>query len=279
MQGRETLGSRLGFILIAAGCAIGLGNVWRFPFITGENGGAAFVVIYLIFLAIRGFTIMMMEFSMGRASQRNLAGALRILQPKKTGKWQLIGFGGIAGNLILMMFYTTVAGWGWAYLFHTAKGDFNGLTPDQVGAAFGGFLGNTGEQIGWMALVIVLGFLVCSLGLRRGVERISKVLMSGLFVLMIVLIVRSVTLPGAAEGLNFYLNPDFSKLTWDAVFAAMGQAFFTLSLGIGSMTIFGSYLGKDRSLTGETAWVIGLDTLVAIMAGLNYLPRQLCLRH
>ncbi|MCK4580346.1 MAG: sodium-dependent transporter [Dehalococcoidia bacterium] len=271
MQEREHLASRLGFILVAAGCAIGLGNIWRFPYITGMYGGAAFVVVYLVFLVILGFPIMVMEFSIGRAGQLNIAGAMRALEPKGS-KWHVFGYAGILGNLILMMFYTTVAGWGIAYLYHTAAGHFGGLSPDQVGAAFGAFLGNTPELIGWMALVVAIGFGVCASGLQRGVEKAAKVMMAGLFGLLIILIVRAVTLPGAGAGISFYLKPDFANLSWEAVYAAMGQAFFTLSLGIGSMAIFGSYIRKERSLAGESVNVILLDTLVALMAGMIIFP-------
>ena len=271
MQEREHLATRLGFILVSAGCAIGLGNIWRFPFITGMYGGAAFVIVYLIFLVILGFPIMVMEFSMGRASQLNLAGAMRALEPAGS-KWHIFGYIGILGNLILMMFYTTVAGWSFSYFYHTAAGHFSGLSPDEVGGAFGAFLGNTPELIMWMAIVVVIGFGVCAMGLQKGVERVGKILMTALFGLMIVLIVRAVTLPGAAAGIDFYLKPNFANLSWEGVYAAMGQAFFTLSLGIGSMAIFGSYLRKERSLAGESANVIMLDTVVALMAGMIIFP-------
>jgi len=268
---REHLASRLGFLLVSAGCAIGLGNIWRFPFITGKYGGAAFVVVYLIFLAILGFPVMVMEFSMGRASQLNLAGAMKKLEPKGS-VWHIYGYAGILGNVVLMMFYTTVSGWGFYYLFRTLFGGLKGLPPDQVGAAFGGLLGNTGVLIFWMAVVVFLGFGICAMGLQKGVEKVSKFMMSSLFVLLIIMIIRSVTLKGAGPGLSFYLKPDFSHLSWEGVSAAMGQAFFTLSLGIGSMTIFGSYIGKERSLAGESINVIILDTLVALMAGLIIFP-------
>jgi len=271
MEEREHLATRLGFILVSAGCAIGIGNVWRFPFITGRYGGAAFVVVYLIFLVILGLPVMVAEFSMGRASRLNLAGAMRALEPKGS-KWHIYGYIGIFGNLLLMMFYTTVAGWFFAYFYHTALGHFVGLAPGEVGAAFNTFLGNTPELIGWMTLVVALGFGVCALGLQKGVEKVTKVLMSGLFVLMVVLIIRAVTLPGAGAGISFYLKPDFSSLSWEGVYAAMGQAFFTLSLGIGSMLIFGSYIGKERSLAGESINILLLDTLVALMAGMIIFP-------
>jgi neurotransmitter:Na+ symporter, NSS family len=272
---REQLASRLGFLLISAGCAIGLGNVWRFPYITGKYGGAAFVLIYLVFLVILGLPIMIMEFSIGRGGRKNIAGALRALEPEGS-KWHLYGYLAIFGNLVLMMFYTTVAGWMLAYFFHMVKGDFSGLTPDQIGGFFGGFLGQPGSLVFWMLLTVVLGFFVCSLGLQKGVEKVTKVMMSALFVILILLVFRSVTLPGAGKGLAFYLKPDFGKLVenglWEAVYAAMGQAFFTLSLGIGSMAIFGSYIGKERSLTGESINILLLDTFVALLAGMIIFP-------
>jgi NSS family neurotransmitter:Na+ symporter len=244
-QKREHLATRLGFLLVSAGCAIGLGNIWRFPYITGKYGGAAFVIVYLIFLAILGFPVMVMEFAMGRAAQLNLAGAMKTLEPKGS-KCHIFGYLGILGNVILMMFYTTVTGWGFAYLFRTLSGSFKGLPPEQVGAAFGAFLGNTWELILWMGLVVILGFWVCASGLQKGVEKVTKIMMVGLFALLSIMIIRSITLPGAGAGLSFYLKPDFSNLSWEGVAAAMGQAFFTLSLGIGSMAIFGSYIGKER---------------------------------
>ena len=271
MQQREQMATRLGFLLVAAGCAVGIGNIWRFGYITGQYGGAAFVVVYLVFLAILGFPIMVMEFAIGRGAQLNLAGAMKKLEPPGT-KWHVYGHIGILGNLILMMFYTTVAGWTLAYLYHSAAGHLAGKTPDELGAFFGGLLGNTGELVLWVFLVVFLGYLVCALGLKKGVERVGKLMMGGLFVILIVLAVRAVTLPGAAAGLDFYLRPDFSKFSFEGVFAAMSQAFFTLSLGIGSMAIFGSYINKQRSLSGESARVIGIDTFVALMAGLIIFP-------
>lgn len=271
MQQREQMATRIGFLLVAAGCAVGIGNIWRFGYITGQYGGAAFVVIYLIFLAILGFPIMVMEFAIGRGAQLNLAGAMKKLEPAGT-KWHVYGHIGILGNLILMMFYTTVAGWTLAYLYHSAAGHLAGKTPDELGGFFGGLLGNTGELTLWVFLVVLIGYLVCALGLRKGVERVGKLMMGGLFVILIVLAVRAVTLPGAAAGLDFYLRPDFGKLNFEAVFAAMSQAFFTLSLGIGSMAIFGSYINKQRALSGESARVIGIDTFVALMAGLIIFP-------
>ncbi|MFW5712892.1 MAG: sodium-dependent transporter [Spirochaetota bacterium] len=272
---REQLASRLGFILLTAGCAIGLGNVWRFPYITGEYGGAAFVLIYLVFLLILGLPIMVMELSIGRAGRYNIAGSFKALEPKGS-KWHIYGYLAILGNLILMMFYTTVAGWMLAYFFFTLKGDLAGLAPDQIGAFFNGFLSQPGSMLFWMFLTVILGFVICSIGLQRGVEKVTKFMMSALVVILVILAIRSITLPGAGEGLSFYLKPDFGRLMeagfWEAVYAAMGQAFFTLSLGIGSMLIFGSYIGKDRSLTGESVNILILDTFVALVAGLIIFP-------
>ena len=272
---REQLGSRLGFLFISAGCAIGLGNVWRFPFITGQYGGAAFVMIYLLFLFILGLPIMVMEFSIGRAAQKNIAGALKKLQPEGS-KWHLYGYFAMLGNLLLMMFYTTVAGWMLAYFYHTLTGGLAGLTPDEVGGFFGGLLASPGTLIFWMGLTVFLGFFTCSLGLQKGVEKVTKWMMSSLFIILIALVIKSVTLPGASAGLSFYLMPDLGRLmetgVWETIYAAMGQAFFTLSLGIGSMAIFGSYIGKERSLTGESLNIIGLDTFVAILSGLIIFP-------
>lgn len=275
METREKFSSRLGFILISAGCAVGLGNVWRFPYITGKYGGAAFVLIYLVFLVILGMPIMVMEFSVGRASQKSAARSFHVLEPKGS-KWHLMSFAAIAGNYLLMMFYTTVGGWMLAYVVKMAAGVFNGLSPDEVGGVFGQMLGNPGEMTVWMIVTVLLGFGICSLGLQNGVERITKLMMGFLFVILIVLCIRSVTLEGAAEGLKFYLVPDFGKVVengvGDVVFAAMGQAFFTLSLGIGAMAIFGSYISRERTLTGESISICALDTLIALMAGLVIFP-------
>lgn len=272
---RETLASRLGFLFLSAGCAIGLGNVWRFPYITGKYGGAAFVIMYLVFLFILGLPIMVMEFSVGRASRRSVAGSFKALE--KTGtKWHIFSYFAVAGNYLLMMFYTTVAGWMLSYFFFTVKGDLSGLTPDQVGGFFGNLLASPQTLLFWMAVTVVLGFVVCGFGLRNGVERVTKIMMSGLLVIMLVLVIRSATLPGAGAGLAFYLMPDFGAMAanglGEAIYAAMGQAFFTLSLGIGSMAIFGSYIGRERSLTGESINVVCLDTTVALLAGLIIFP-------
>ena len=275
MQNREKFASRLGFILISAGCAIGLGNVWRFPYITGQYGGAAFVLIYLLFLIILGMPIMVMEFAVGRASQKSAARSFHVLEPKGT-KWHLISYLAIAGNYLLMMFYTTVGGWMMAYMVKMITGEFNGLTPEQVGGVFNSMLAQPGYMTAWMIVTVMIGFFVCSLGLQNGVERITKVMMSSLFIIMIALAIRSVTLEGAGAGIAFYLVPDFGRMLeagiGEVVFAAMGQAFFTLSLGIGALAIFGSYISKDRSLTGEAVSVCALDTSVAFLSGLIIFP-------
>lgn len=275
MNNRERFSSRLGFILISAGCAVGLGNVWRFPYITGQYGGAAFVLVYLIFLVLLGLPIMVMEFAVGRASQKSAARSFHVLEPAGT-KWHLQGYACMAGNYLLMMFYTTVGGWMAAYIFKTLTSEFKGLDSDGVAAVFNDMLARPGYMTFWMVLVVLLSFFICSLGLQKGVERITKAMMSCLFLILLILCIRSVTLPGASEGLRFYLIPDFTRFTENGVgntiFAAMGQAFFTLSLGIGAMAIFGSYIGKDHTLTGETINICLLDTLVAFLAGLIIFP-------
>ena len=275
MNNRERFSSRLGFILISAGCAVRLGNVWRFPYITGQYGGAAFVLVYLIFLVLLGLPIMVMEFAVGRASQKSAARSFHVLEPAGT-KWHLQGYACMAGNYLLMMFYTTVGGWMAAYIFKTLTGEFKGLDSDGVAAVFNDMLARPGYMTFWMVLVVLLSFFICSLGLQKGVERITKAMMSCLFLILLILCIRSVTLPGASEGLRFYLIPDFTRFTENGVgntiFAAMGQAFFTLSLGIGAMAIFGSYIGKDHTLTGETINICLLDTLVAFLAGLIIFP-------
>lgn len=272
---REKLSSRLGFILISAGCAVGLGNVWRFPYITGQYGGAAFVMLYLVFLVLLGLPIMVMEFSVGRASQKSSAVSFDVLEPKGT-KWHLIKYVCMGGNYLLMMFYTTVGGWMLNYCVKMAMGEFTNKASTEVSQGFTDMLSNPGENLFWMVAITLIGFLVCSRGLQNGVEKISKYMMSCLFIVMIVLVIRSVTLPNAIEGLKFYLVPDFQKMMdnglWNAIFAAMGQAFFTLSLGIGALAIFGSYIGKDRSLLGESLNVCILDTMVAFVAGLIIFP-------
>ena len=274
---RETFYSRLGFIFLSAGCAIGLGNVWRFPFITGKYGGAAFVLIYLLFLIALALPILIMEFSVGRASRKSPLSAFETLQPKNK-IWSLWGYGSWIGCTLLMMFYTVVTGWMLAYTFYSAKGSLTGIQSNEVGAFFGGLLSNPQEMMSWMALAILIGSAVCYLGLRNGVERITKFVMGGLLIIMFALVARAVTLEGESKGFEFYLKPDFEKLMADGIgntlYAALGQAFFTLSLGVGSMEIFGSYLPREneRTLLGESLIVASLDTFVAFMAGLIIFP-------
>ncbi len=275
MVEREKFGSRLGFILVSAGCAIGLGNVWKFPYITGLYGGAAFILVYLLFLVILGLPIITMEFSVGRGSQKSTASSFRVLEPEGT-RWHLFGWISMAGNYLLMMFYTMVAGWMLYYCFKSIRGDFTGLSADMVGAEFGQMLESAPTMTFWMVVTVLLSFGICSLGLKNGVEKITKVMMICLILLMGLLAIRAITLPNAAEGLKFYLLPDFDRMAehgiGTVVFAAMGQAFFTLSIGMGSMAIFGSYLDKSRSLTGEAISITALDTLVALLAGLIIIP-------
>lgn len=272
---RETFSSRLGFILISAGCAIGLGNVWRFPYIVGQYGGAAFILIYLAFLVIFGLPIMTMEFSVGRGSRKSIAESFQVLEPKGT-KWHLFSYVGMAGNYLLMMFYTTVTGWMFAYFIKMLRGDFAGKSVVAVSAQFGELTSSAPVVVGFMILSVSLGFLICSLGLEKGVEKITKGMMIALLAIILVLAIRSVTLPGAAAGLKYYLVPDFGRMAeqgiGNVVFAALGQAFFTLSIGMGSMAIFGSYISKDRRLMGETVSIALLDTFVAFCAGLIIIP-------
>ena len=272
---REKFSSRLGFILISAGCAIGLGNVWRFPYIVGKYGGALFVLIYLVFLIILGAPIMTMEFAVGRASQKSCVKAFETILPAKKN-WRFIGYFQAAGNYMLMMFYTTVGGWMLSYFVKMLNGDFIGVQSQGVANIFNQSLQDPFLQIFWMIVVVALGFGICSLGLQNGVEKITKVMMSSLFVIILVLVIRAVTLPGGEEGLLFYLVPDFSSIQkyglLEVIFAAMGQAFFTLSLGIGAIAIFGSYIDKKRRLLRETISVCTLDTVVAIMSGLIIFP-------
>ena len=272
---REKFSSRLGFILISAGCAIGLGNVWRFPYITGQYGGAAFILIYLAFLVVFGLPIMTMEFAVGRASQKSIAESFQELEPKGT-KWHWFSWIGMAGNYLLMMFYTTITGWMFAYFFKMAKGDFVGQSVAEVTAQFGTFTSNAPLVVGFMILAVAVGFIICSLGLQKGVEKITKVMMTALLAIIVLLAIRSVTLPGAGEGLKYYLVPNFSRMAeqgiGEVIFAALGQAFFTLSIGMGSMAIFGSYISKDRRLMGESMSIAILDTFVAFTAGLIIIP-------
>lgn len=271
---REKFGSRLGFILISAGCAIGLGNVYRFPIITGGYGGAAFVLMYIAFLILLGLPAMVAELAVGRASQRSIASSFDALE-KPGQKWHLMKYAGIVGNYLLMMFYTTISGWMVVYFFKYLNGSILPLDAQGAGEYFGSMVSNLKITIPVTLATIVLCFGVCSLGLQKGVERITKVMMIILFALMIGLAIYSCTLPNAAEGLKFYLVPSLKNLKaagWTAISAAMGQAFFTLSIGIGSIAIFGSYISKERRLTGEAVTIISLDTAVALMSGLIIFP-------
>lgn len=274
---REHFKSRLGFILISAGCAIGLGNVWRFPYVVGEYGGAAFVLLYLIFLAILGIPILVMELAVGRASQRSVAQAFDRLEPPKT-KWHYFKWVALAGQYLLMMFYTTVAGWMLSYIPKMATANLATMDAASTNTLFSTMLASPSELVFWMFLACAIALFVCHLGLQKGVERVTKVLMVCLLALIAVLVVRSVTLEGAGAGIAFYLNPDFSKIFAspgafsDAVFAALGQAFFTLSIGLGSMEIFGSYINKKHALPGEAVRIAGLDTFVALATGFIIFP-------
>jgi NSS family neurotransmitter:Na+ symporter len=272
---REKFSSRLGFILISAGCAIGLGNVWRFPYIVGQYGGAAFVLIYAAFLVALGLPIVVMEYAVGRASQKSIALSFDVLEPNGT-KWHYAKYLGMAGNYILMMFYTTVAGWMVLYFIKMAKGDFTGLNADGVADVFGNMQADPVTMTIFMILIVIGCFAVCGRGLQGGVEKITKVMMVCLLCLMVVLAGHSVFMENSRAGLEFYLKPDFGKIKeaglGEVIFAAMGQAFFTLSIGIGALAIFGSYIGKERRLTGEAISVLILDTMVAFMAGLIIFP-------
>lgn len=272
---RERLGSRLGFILLSAGCAIGVGNVWKFPWMVGQYGGGAFVLFYVIFLLILGLPIMTMEFAVGRASQKSPVRAYQALE-KPGSKWHIHGYLAMIGNYLLMMFYTTVCGWMLHYFYLTASGKFVGATTEQVGAAFGEMLAKPGVMAGCMIAVVVIGFLINSFGLQGGLERVTKVMMIALLAIMIILAINSIRTPGSGEGLRFYLIPDFGRMAEtgvaNVIVAAMNQAFFTLSLGIGAMAIFGSYIGKGRALLGEAVNVAVLDTFVAFTAGLIIFP-------
>ena len=272
---REKFGSRLGFILISAGCAIGLGNVWRFPYITGKYGGAAFVLIYLVFLVLLGLPIMVMEFAVGRASQASVAMSFDRLEPLGT-KWHWYKWFGMAGNYVLMMFYTTIGGWILLYVFKMAGGEFEGKNADEIAGVFGNLMEKPGLMTICMIVVVAVCFGIVCMGLQKGVEKITKKMMILLLALMVILAIRSATLPGAGEGIRFYLLPDFKKAAEsgmkEVIFAAMGQSFFTLSLGIGAIAIFGSYIDKKRRLTGEAVCVTVLDTCVALIAGMIIFP-------
>ena len=272
---REKLKSRLGFILLSAGCAIGIGNVWKFPYVAGENGGGLFVLIYLFFLIVFGVPIMTMEFSVGRAAQKSPVKLYQQLQ-KPGQKWHIHGYVCMAGNYLLMMFYTTVSGWMLRYFVSTASGDFTGLDPAGIKSYYDGMLSDPVSMIIYLAIVIFIGAFICSFSLQGGVEKITKVMMSALILIMVVLAVNSIFTKGGAEGLRFYLLPDPAKIEakgiGNVIVAAMNQSFFTLSIGIGSMAIFGSYIGKDRSLMGESVNIALLDTFVAITSGLIIFP-------
>ena len=271
---REHLGSRLGFLLLSAGCAIGIGNVWKFPWMTGQYGGGAFVLIYLLFLLVLGVPVLTMEFAMGRAAQKS---PLKMYQALKPGsKWGWHGYVCLLGNVMLMMFYTTVAGWMLQYFVDTARGVFVGLDTAAVEAKFGEMLASPGKMTVYMAIVVVLGFSIISIGIQKGLERVTKVMMMALIVLMFLLSLHSMTLPGGGAGLRFYLVPDFDRMleigVGNVIVGAMNQSFFTLSLGIGAMAIFGSYIGKERALMGEAVRVSLLDTMVALCSGLIIFP-------
>lgn len=272
---REKLGSRLGFILLSAGCAIGVGNVWKFPYMVGQFGGGIFVLIYLFFLITMGVPVMTMEFSLGRASQKSMTKLYDELEPRGS-KWHLHGWAALVGNVLLMMFYTVVCGWLLQYFVKMVKGDFTGVTTEVAVSQFSTMLSDPWLQILFTAIVIVIGFAVCAFGVKNSLERITKFMMIALLVIMVVLAINGFFMEGTLEGLKFYLVPSIENVKEAGIFnvitGAMSQAFFTLSLGIGSMAIFGSYLDKDRSLFGEAINVAVLDTFVAIVAGLIIFP-------
>ena len=272
---RESFGSRLGFILVSAGCAIGIGNVWKFPYICGAYGGAAFILIYLLFLIILGIPVLVCEFAVGRGSRKSVALSFDELQPKN-GKWAPLKFIGIIGCYMLMMFYTTVGGWLMYYCYKGIQGSFVNASSDNISTQFSQMLTDVPTMLFWTILICVIGFAVCMFGLNNGIERVTKVMMTAVILIMVVLAIRSVTMAGAAEGIRFYLIPDFHKMVesgiGNVVFAALSQAFFTLSIGIGAMLIFGSYLDQSRSLTGEAVNIMLLDTFVALTAGFIIIP-------
>ena len=273
---RESFKSRLGFILVSAGCAIGIGNVWRFPYVAGENGGGLFVLLYLVFLVLMGIPVLTMELAVGRASRKSAVLGYKKLEKPKS-KWHIHGWFCMLGCYLLMMYYTTVSGWMTSYFYKLATGTFeSGMTSEQVSGVFSQLQSNPIEMVIWMAIITILGFLVCSRGIQKGIEKVSKVMMIALLVLILALAVNSILLSGAGEGLKFYLVPDFEKVSeigiGNIVSAAMNQSFFTLSLGIAAMEIFGSYMSKDDTLPGESVKICALDTFVAIMAGLIIFP-------
>ena len=272
---RESFKSRLGFILISAGCAVGIGNVWKFPYVTGQNGGGIFVLFYLLFLIVVGVPVLTMEFAVGRASQKSVVGCYQELE-KKGSKWHLHGYVALFGNYMLMMFYTTVSGWMLSYFYRFLRNDFKGLGPEAVAEEFSGMLADPYGMAFWMAVIVIGGFLICSFGLQAGVEKISKPMMIGLLLLIVVLAFHSIALDGGMEGLKFYLVPDWGRVEKsglvNVIIAAMNQAFFTLSLGIGAMEIFGSYMSREHTLLGESLRIAVLDTFVAIVSGLIIFP-------
>ena len=273
---RESFKSRLGFILVSAGCAIGIGNVWRFPYVTGQNGGGIFVLFYLIFLVCMGLAVLTMELAVGRASRKSAVMSYKALE-KEGSKWHIHGWFAIVGCYLLMMYYTTVTGWMVNYFGKFLTGGFHaGMTGDEISGMFGTMLGSPGSMAIFTELVVVTGLIVCSFGLQKGLERVTKVMMIALLAIMVVLAVNSLFMPGAKEGLEFYLVPDFARMqevgVVNTLVSAMNQAFFTLSLGIGAMAIFGSYIGKEHSLLGESVRIVVLDTFVAITAGLIIFP-------
>lgn len=275
MKERETFGSRLGFILVSAGCAVGLGNVWKFPYICGQYGGAAFIVIYLVFLAILGLPILICEFAVGRGSGKGMGKAFEKLEPEGSS-WHHLKWISILGSYLLMMFYTMVGGWMLYYAYKTISGQLSGMSTDQVAETFGNMQGSVPTMTGWMIVAVLVSFGVCSLGLQKGIEKITKIMMSVLVVLMVILALHSLVLPGAGKGVKFYLVPDFKLVRQygigTVVYAAMSHAFFTLSVGIGAMEIFGSYLKKERRLLGEATGIVLLDTFVALTAGFIIIP-------
>ena len=272
---RENFQSRLGFLLVSAGCAIGIGNVWKFPYVTGVNGGGVFVLFYLLFLIIMGVPVLTMELAVGRASRKSTVEAYKALEPKGS-KWHIHGWFCIIGCCLLMMYYTTVAGWMLDYFYKFAVGAFEGVSNDAVDGVFSTMLANPGEMTIFMVIIVLAGFLVCSFGLQKGLERISKWMMLALLTLIVVLAVHSLTLDGAMEGVKFYLLPDFQRASeaglGNVITAAMNQSFFTLSLGIAAMEIFGSYMSREHSLTGEAVRICCLDTFVALMSGMIIFP-------
>ena len=273
--GRETLQSRLGFLMLAAGCAVGLGNVWRFPFVVGRNGGAAFLLVYLACLAMLGFPLLTAELAVGRAAKSGISRAMRSLAPARTCRfWAILGGIIFGGNLLLMMYYTSVGGWLLRYATgYAAQG--NAFVGADAAAAFDSLVGSPGVCTAFMIACVVLASAVCACGVRAGVERITKWMMLALLALLGVLAVKALSLPGADKGVTFYLKPDWTPFLahpFRTCFEAMGQAFFTLSVGVGCMTIFGSYVDRSRSLVTEATWIIAIDTTVAFLAGLIVFP-------